>query len=85
MSAREAELEMQGLAEHLNKHADFPDLDRCFAAWARRDNGMNCPSRSLSYVHYSNGRRLVELHNVKGHLATYSVTPKRVTLLEPKG
>jgi hypothetical protein len=59
------------------------DMERCLRAWSRRTEGtLNQPSVAACQAYFDKaGRLCVDLENINGVLATYSVTPKRVTLL----
>lgn len=59
------------------------DMNRCLRAWHRRTEAARGILAPMSaYKALTDGRRLfIELQNINGVLATYSVTPKRVTLL----
>lgn len=61
------------------------DLDRCVRAWFRRGQcDQPCRSRSRAFMDVNRGL-CVELRNIHGTLATFSVTSKRVTFFEAKG
>lgn len=63
-------------------HPEPKDLERCIAAWLRHDALPQQPAQRLCRAYLVDGRRLcIELQNNAGVLATFSVTPKRVTRL----